>query len=406
MSIWDLSRCALFSIVLVFFSEVHVHSQSSQSLEEKRKQTLKEIDETSRFLKETEKSRTESFHKLELLNAQIKQFEKLMTGIRDEITIAERTIKETSIRVTQMDNEIEKMKAEYAGMVLQTYKNRGQYNMLVYVLSSRDFNEAYRRIKYFQQYSEYRIKQVAEIKAKQDELYFLIKQLEEMKVEKETLLAEQRRESQKLEYIKVEQNREMNRLMSQERRLKNQLIIQRQRAQRLQQEIEKAIADAAKKRNVAAKNLYEVLTPDERLISDNFKGNKGRLPWPTEKGIITRFFGKNLPHPLFKDIRMDYDGVDITTVGGADIRAIFDGEVMKIGVIPGNNMFVLVQHGNYITVYSNLVDIAVKQGDKLISKQKIGKVYTEKDAKTAIVQFKIWEGLNNALDPEVWLLKN
>jgi len=305
-----------------------------------------------------------------------------------------------------MNNEIEKMKAEYARLVFQAYKSRGQYHKLVYILSAKDFNEAYRRIKYFQQYSEYRKKQVAELRVKQEELALLIKHLEAQKVEKESLLAEQRKESQRLEAVKSEQNREVNRLMTQERRLRNQLAIQQQRDQRLQNEIKKLITADEQRRLATTKNPYEVLTPEERLISNNFRGNRGRLPWPTERGVITRFYGKDIPHPFLKGIKLDYDGIDITTVSEANVRAIFDGEVTNIGVIPGYNMVVIIRHGEYRTVYSNLVDVTVKGGDKVTSRQNIGKVYTERGAKTAILQFKIWEGLNNPLDPELWIVKN
>ena len=394
-----------FMLWFAFHLAQGIHAQSRQSLEEQRKKTLQEIEETSRFLKETEKSRSESNNKLNLLNAQITQFDRLIGNIRSEIAFVDRQINETSATITRMNNEIEKMKGEYARLVTQAYKNRGQYNKLVYVLSAKDFNEAYRRMKYFQQYSEYRKKQVAEIKAKQDELQIVITQLATQKTEKVKLLDIQRQESQKLEVAKAERNREVNNLRLQERRLRNQLETQRRNAQKLQAEIEKIITAEARRRNTTTANLHEKLTPDELLISNDFKGNKGRLPWPTERGIISRFFGIYAPNPLFKYITLNNDGIDITTVGGASVRAVFDGEVSSIGAILGFNMFVTVRHGNYITVYANLVNVTVKKGDKVKSRQNIGKVYTERGATSSVLHFEIWEGVNK-LDPEQWIVKN
>ena len=398
-------RWLLFPLLFAFFLTPEVHAQSRQSLEEQRKKILVEIEETNRFLRATEQNRSESNKKLNLLNAQITQFDRLISSIRAEIAYVDRQINETSATVSRMNNEVEKMKTEYARLVAQAYKNRGQYNKLIYVLSARDFNEAYRRMKYFQQYSEYRKKQVAEIKAKQDELQVVITQLATQKTDKEKLLAVQRQESQKLEATKAERSREVNNLRSQERRLRNQLEEQRRNAQRLQSEIEKSIAAEARKRNTTTANIHDKLTPDELLISNNFRGNKGRLPWPTERGTISGFFGIYIPNPLFRNITLNNNGVDITTVGEASVRVVFDGEVSTIGGILGYNMFVTVRHGNYITVYANLANVAVKQGDKVKSRQNIGKVYTERGANTAVLHFEIWEGLNK-LNPEQWIAKN
>ena len=397
-------RVAYFGLsVILFLPTFDTAAQSRQTLEEQRKRTLLEIEETSRYLEETQQSQKESLRKLNLLNLQVIQYKKLISSIDVEIGYIDRQIGETSVKVTQMTAEIEKMKTEYAQLVFQTYKNRGKYNQLVYVLSAKDFNEAYRRMKYFQQYSEHRKKQVTEITAKQTELQVVIGQLTTQKTEKEKLLAEQRKENARLETVKTEQNKEVNSLKSQERKLRNQLIAQQQKAQKLQKEIEKMITAEAKKRNTTPANLYEKLTPEERLISDSFKGNMGRLPWPTEKGIITGFFGMNAS-PV-KDVKLINEGIDITTVGGSEVRAVFDGEVTAIFPVPGENLTVCVRHGNYITVYTNLVDVTVKMGNKIKIKEKIGKVYTEKGAKTAVFKFLIWEGLNNKLNPELWLMK-
>ena len=394
-----------FMIFLYAVFAEPVQAQSKQNLEEQRKKALQEIDETNRFLNETQRSQRESLERLQLLNAQVQQFGRLINTIQAEIVFAERQIGETSTTVSRMSHEIEKMKTEYAKLLSHAYQNRGRYNRLIYVLSASDFNEAYRRFKYFQQYSEYRKKQVAEIRTRQGELQSVIQKLELQKGEKEKLLAEQRRERQRLESVKVEEDRVANSLKSKEKVLRAQLFAREQKARSLQNEIEKLITADAKKRNTTITNLYEKLTPEERFISDHFKGNRGRLPWPVEKGVITKFFGKNIPHPLFKNVRRDNDGIDITTIAGASVRAVFDGEIIRVGFFLGTSIHVVIKHGNYLTLYENLVNVSVKMGDKVKAKQTLGNVYTERGAESAILHFEIWEGLNK-LNPELWIAKN
>ena len=381
-----------------------VYSQTRQSLEEQRKQAAREIEKTNDLLKETMKNQKESVDKLNLLNAQVTQFNRLIGTINAEIAYFDRQINESSARINRMSAEVEKMKAEYAALVFQAYKNKGMYNELVYVLSAKDFNEAYRRMKYFRQYSDFRKKQVDEITEKQKELSVAIEILTSQKAEKDLLLAEHRKESKGLEEVKAEQSKEVNKWKSQERKLRTELAAQKQKEKNLQNEIEKLISAELKKRNTTESNIYEKLTPEERLVSNNFKGNKGKLPWPVEKGSITGFFGV-YTHPLFKDIKIENNGVDITTVSDAEVRAVFDGEVTSVGVIPGDNMFVLLRHGNYITLYHNLTDINVKIGDKIKTKDIIGKVYTDRGSQTAVLHFEIREGLNKQ-NPEQWIMKN
>ena len=224
------------------------------------------------------------------------------------------------------------------------------------------------------------------------------------KVENGKLLAEQRQEIRQLEIVKTEQNKEVNSWRTKERQLRTQLEAQRRTAQRLENEIKKLIDATAKKMKASPTNLYEALTPEERLTANSFRGNRGRLPWPTERGTITGHFGIN-PHPFLKGIRTENNGIDITTVAEANVRNIFDGEVLRVVGIMGTNLTVMVKHGSYFTVYSNLVDVRVKQGDKVKHKDIIGKVYTEKGSKTAVLHFEIWEGMNK-LNPVQWIGKN
>ncbi|MDR0385021.1 MAG: peptidoglycan DD-metalloendopeptidase family protein [Prevotellaceae bacterium] len=400
------SYLCCFLLFILLASPVDVSAQSRKELEEQKEKISREIEETNQFLKETQKSQKESLDKLNLLAAQVTRFHNLINSINAEIRQVERQINESSARIKQMGNEIEKLKAEYAQLIYHAYKNRGKYNKLIYILSASDFNEAYRRMNYFRQYSDYRKVQVEDIRKTQEELNNTIKELAEQKAEKEKLLVEQRDESKRLGLAQTELNGEVKNLKSKEKQLRQQLLQKQRAAQKLQKEIEKLIASEITKRKgtSTSADFYDKLTPEERLVSDNFKDNRGRLPWPTERGIVTGYFGKNIPHPLFKEIRRDNNGIDITTVNDANVRAIFDGEVTQVMRIPGENLVVFVQHGRYFTVYNNLVGVTVKKGDKIKVKDIIGKVYTEKASKTAVLHFEIREE-TVPLNPELWLQK-
>ena len=394
----------LFVLFCLFIFSMNAYSQQTrQNLEEQRKQVLREIEQTNRLLRETVKDQEQSVLKLNLLNAQVTQYNSLISSMNTEIAYINRQISTTSASIRQFENDIDRMKTEYAKMVKQAYKNRGQYNKLIYVLSAKDFNEAYRRMKYFQRYSSYNKRQVEEIKLKQKELNEAIEQLKMHRTDSEKLLAEQRRENVKLQAIKQELDIEIGKLKSQERRLKTQLAEQQQRDKKIQDEIAKMISEEARKQGTTTENLHERLTPEQRLISNNFQANRGKLPWPIERGVITGKFGTRR-HNIYQDIQVDNIGIYITTIANAEVRAVFDGEVTNVGGVPGVKLFVLVRHGNYFTVYLNLVDVNVKQGDKITLKQAIGRVYTEREAQSAVLQFQIYEG-SNKQNPEQWLSK-
>jgi septal ring factor EnvC (AmiA/AmiB activator) len=381
---------------------IGVNAQSRQNLETQHRQTLREIAEITSFLKETQQGEKESLEKFMLLNAQIIQYKQLIDNIGKEIKLAEQQINETQLQIKQMNNEVEKLKTEYAQMVFHAYKNKGGYNKLIYVISAKDFNEAYRRMMYFQQYSQFRDKQVKEIIRSQQKLSEVVKKLAKQKSEKEKLLAAQKKETEQLEGVKTEQDKEIQRLQSQEKKLRKQASDKQRQADKLDKEIKKLIADEVKKSKGTSKTLYDKLTPEERLVSNNFKDNKGLLPWPTERGIITGFFGAN-SHPLYRDIKINNNGIDITTVAGAEVRTVFDGVVTRVMRIQGENITIFIRHGNFITVYMNLIDITVKQGDKVKAKEVIGRVYAEKGSKTAVLHFEIWQETNK-LDPEIWMV--
>ena len=217
--------------------------------------------------------------------------------------------------------------------------------------------------------------------------------------EKAELLDEKQRERENLQAEREEKTKIVNELKRQENRLRREIRQKEEVASRIEKEIEAIIAE--ERRRASRENRFRQLTPEEQLISDNFNGNRGRLPWPTERGIVTNKFGRHA-HPVLPGITIDNNGVDITTVEGADVRCLYEGEVTRVIPILGANYMVIVRHGNYLSVYGNLIDVNVKKGDRVETKQKIGKVYTDGESKDTILHIEIWKELEKQ-DPEKWM---
>ena len=378
-------------------------AQTRENLEEQRRQALSEIANINRLLEQNAQSQRVSVESLNLLNAQIRQFNRLIGNLNAEIAYVDRQISLTSSNIGRMTNEIERLKEEYAKLIFQTYKNRGKFNVIIYVLAAKDFNEAYRRFKYFQQYSDFRKKQVAEIQEKQEELGIVIASLATQRVEKEQLLAEQRQESRKLDGVRAELDRETARLRTQEQRFRTDLARQQQNERQLSSSIRRIIEEEARRLNATPSNVYERLTPEDRLISNNFRENRGRMPWPVETGSVSATFGESR-HPLFRNVTTNNPGINITTTVGSDVRAVFEGEVQSIGMIPGEGLFVMLKHGNFYSIYYPLTDIRVNTGSKVQHREVLGKITSDAGARTAVLNFQIWD--DKPLNPEQWLARN
>jgi len=299
-----------------------------------------------------------------------------------------------------LEEDLIALRNEYAKMIVLAYKNRNSYDRLMFILSSDDFNQAYKRLKYYQQYSDYRKKQAMAIKGIQVVLNSENEKLAASKQEKETLLAEKSDETNQLKQEKRMQNSTIQKLTKQEEDLRKTLRKYEETAAQLQREIEKLIAEEAKASS--SSGTYQ-LTPAEKLISTNFGNNKGALPWPVERGVIVSSYGKH-PHPVLGGVTIENAGVDIATAQGTQVRAIFEGEVRRVFTLPGAQNAVIIRHGNYLSVYTHLSKAFVKKGDKVETKQAIGEVYTDKEENKTIVHIEIWKE-NLKMNPAQWLAK-
>ncbi|MES2592509.1 MAG: peptidoglycan DD-metalloendopeptidase family protein [Bacteroidota bacterium] len=384
--------------------------QSKSDLENKKKQLQKEIEYTNKLLAETKKNKKRSLGDLVALNQKIKNREELIYTINSEINILNKQISEKNASIKGLQSQLAKLKAEYAKMIYYAYKNQDAYNRLMFVFAARDFEQAFMRLKYLQQYSDYRHKQAEMITDTRKNLDQKVLDLEAKKTDQRVLLGSEQTEKKNLTSEKTEKEEVFSQLQQQESKLKKDLDKKKKDAEKLQQAIQRVIQKELEKMQKEAetenrpKPVKLVLTPESQQLSNSFTTNKGKLPWPVVKGLVSEHFGVH-PHPLMPNIDINNNGIDITTSTGALAQAVFMGEVKAVVNMPGSGQFILVRHGEFLTIYSNLKEVYVKVGDKVKTKQNIGSVLMDDEDSKTVLHFEIWKG-QTKLDPETWLYKN
>jgi len=381
-------------------------AQTKADLEKKKKKTINEINYTNKLLEETRKNQKESENNLALLGSQISSRKELISDINNEIAFVSGRIKETESIIAMMTEDLESLKQSYARMLQIAWKNQNKNNEIMFLLSSKDFNQSYLRLKYMQQMADYRKRQLLAINSIKA---VLVKQMEKLiaqKAEHQKLLDEEKVEAKNLENARKQQENTLAKLKGKEADLKKQLAEKNKQKQQLQAAIEKLIAEEVKKSSAskgkANTGKYE-LTPEEKIVSDNFGSNVGKLPWPVQRGVIVSRFGKQ-PHPVISGVEIDNKGIDISTTTGSDARAVFDGEVRKVFSIPGTQNAVIIRHGEYLSVYTHIDNVYVSVGDKVKAKQAIGKIYTDDAENKTVLHLEIWKG-SVTLNPANWLAK-
>jgi len=401
-------RLNKYVLCLIFVAiQQGLFAQSKKELENRKKQLQKEIIQTENLLNETKKNKKLSLNQLVTLNKKISIREQLIATIQAEIKLAEKQINDNKAIITSLENDLQKLKEEYAKMIYYAYKNQDAYSRIMFIFSAKDFSQAYRRLKYMQQYSHYRHKQAEMIVKTQELLYKKIAELEEKIRQKQELLIVEEQEKQQLAKEKSEQEKTLIQLQEQEKELMKKIKEKEQEQKQLQLAIQRIIEEEIRKSREKAKTdgikpaeQGLTLTPEAQKLSNTFEANKGKLPWPVAEGIITGKHGEQ-PHPVIKGITIKNNGVDISTKKNALVRAVFEGEVTGLATVPGFGKVVMIRHGEYLTVYSNLKEVLVKKGDKIKTKQNIGIVDTDENDKTE-VHFEIWKG-STLMNPETWL---
>lgn len=416
-----LSRNKYLLLLLVFLVGNFAFSQTKDDLKKQKSTLAREINYTTDLLNKTKSNKTKSLNYLKVLETQIKSKEQLLITLNIEISLlnkqiskTERAILNTEKSILVEEQNLADLKEEYAKMIYAACKQKGSRNNLMFIVSSEDFNQAYKRILYLKQYSTFRKNQAQKIIESQEKLLQNKERLAQQKdrlteesATKSYLVSSKKEELQSVNSTKNEKYELVKKLSKSESVFRKQLQDKQKMAKEVDDRIRKIIEEEIRKaREKAKKNNKDdsfSLTPEALALSSEFANNKGKLPWPLEKGVIISRYGKQ-KHAVFAGVETFNNGVDIATDKNSTVRVIFDGSVSRIFFIKGEGKAVLINHGEYFSVYSGLKEVSVKTGDKLLSKEKIGVVATqEKDNKTEL-HFEIWKGYDKH-DPSNWLFK-
>ena len=442
----------VISLCLFFLFQSGFCQTSSKSLKKEQQQLENKISNTKKLLKQVKSSQQNSLNSLRLIDNQIKSREELVRVFDNQVRVAEVEITEKQHRITRLKKRMSNLKSQFRSMMIYSYKHRGNHRNIMFILSSQNYNEAYKRNNYLKKLAEIQKKQVAIIRQTQKVIYSDIKTIDNNKQEKLSIIEEKKTEKKLIEIDRAVKQLSFNKFKQEEKKLFNQLDVAEKKKQNLKQQIENAIkleiiieqkkqAEIAKKEQIkkekarAEKLANETKTalntdpkkekieskelnneenivftayvePKESIaLGKNFQLSKGLLPWPVNSGSITEKYGKN-PHPTLNGVITNNNGIDITCSIGSNVRAVFGGEVSSIFNIPGAGKVIIVKHGNYRSVYSNIQDAYVKIGSKVITKQNIGSLIQE--GNISICHFEIHQvinGVTQSLNPSLWISK-
>ena len=383
-------RIILFILCLLTLS---VAAQNVKDLQKQQRELQQQLEQTAQMLKQTKQNETATENKLNLLNNDIKTRKKLIRNIQGEINALNGEMGTLRQKRFTLQKELEAYKEDYARLVRETHYADMQQSPLLFLLSAKNFQQLIRRAQYMQQFAAYRKEQVKKIESLQSDIDIQNTLLEERKQNRSTALQSQKREQDKLTRDERKQKDMLKSLKKQEKNLLAKQKEQQKKVDALNKQIEEMIAKQVR--------TTTTLTKEQQLIAGGFEANQGRLPWPVEKGFISGYFGKH-QHPVHEHVTINNKGIYLQTVAGANARAIYEGEVSSCAQINGNYA-VIVQHGNYRTVYSPLKKIYVKQGDKVKAKQAIGEIVTDtsEDNKTELY-FQIYKD-RSIINPGLWL---
>ena len=372
-------------------------ADSVKDLQNKQKKLQQEIEQTNKMLNQTKKDEKATLNKLQLLGKNIQNQKQLIRTLDNEIVALNEQMNELSMTRDSLQKILEGYKNDYATMVRQSHFARVQQSPLLFLLSSDSFQQLARRARYLQEFAHYRQQQVRRIENTQAEIDIQNDLLQANKNDKQTALSSRKREQENLKRDERKQQNMLNQLKSKEKDLTKQINQKQKKVNELNRKIDEMI------RKQAEKASKTTLTKEQQLIAGGFEANKGRLPWPVEKGMISGHFGKQ-QHPVYAQVIMDNKGIYLQTVAGAKARAVYKGEVTSCFMI-GGTYAVIVQHGNYRTVYSNLSQLNVKQGDMVETKQTVGTIFTdpEQDQKTELY-FQVYKD-RDIQNPELWIAR-
>ena len=410
----------LLSLIFICMTSLLWSQESQQEkLEERKAQIQKEIRENERLLQTVKKKEKSAVNVIVIQSTKIKLKEKLINTTEKQTKLLGNDMYINQMQINKLKKELALLKEDYAEMIVKSYKSRSEESRAMFLLSSENFLQAYKRAQYMKQYTGFRKMQGEEIKSKSNQLTDYNEKLNVQKKAKQKLIAENEKERLALEKEKQEQQKLVNSIKKDKNKIAREIKQRQQEYRTIDRQINKLIREAIAAANrkaalekakanpsapvskAAVSSSKIELTPEAKIIADNFRANRGRLPYPVEKGFISLGYG-NQTHPLFNTITVHNSGVEITPDRGANARAVFGGEVTSVIVLSPVNKAVMIQHGDFFTVYQNLSSVNVSKGDKVSIKQSIGKVRTNGETGKTVIKFLILQNTtyNN---PEGWL---
>ncbi len=419
-------------IILLLSGFLSAQSKKTKLQAENKKLRL-EIQDLNSKLSQNKKETATLLDYVQDLDRKIKAREKIIQNLAQEKRLLQNEIEEKQEEIQKLQDEVAQLKKQYKQVLINSYERKNETNSLLFILSADDFSQMYRRYQYIKTYGDYRKKQVNEIKRKEIKLEENIGILEKDKAEKDKLLVEQKKEKEKVDSEKKEQQQLMVKLESSKKTILAEINKKEERAQKVQAQIEAIIKEeiriarekaerearlarekaereakskgtkvpAAKATTTTNSIAAMPLTKEAKTLAANFVANKGKLPWPVASGHITQGFGRQA-YPGLHNVYVNNNGIDIGTNKDASARSVFKGKVTAIISIPGGNKAVLVQHGNYFSVYNNLTEIYVTKGQSVDTKQSLGKVYTDSKTGKTTLNFQIWQN-STKQNPSYWI---
>ena len=403
-----------FLLVLFFLCTTSViwgQESQQEKLEKRKAEIQQEILENEKLLKTVKKKEKSAVSVIILQNNKIKLKEKLIHTTEKQTKVLGNDMYINQLKINKLNRELVILKEDYAKMIVKSYKSRSEQSRAMFLLSSESFLQAYKRAQYMKQYTGFRKMQGEEIKSKTDQLLSFNEKLNAQKIAKKKLLAENNKEKLSLEKEKKEQLKLVNSIKKDKKKITSDIKRKQTESRAIDRQIDRLIREAIAEANrkAASENPNAtgtsnssriVLTAEAKILADNFRSNKGKLPWPVEKGFVSLGYG-NQAHPVYPSLVIHNSGVEITTEQGATARAVFAGEVTSVIVLSPVNKAVMIQHGDYFTVYQNLSSVNVSKGDKVSIKQNLGKIRTSGDGRT-VLKFTISQNTtyNN---PAQWL---
>lgn len=395
MSISNILKHSCF-LLLLLCSFSAFPQKTKTDLEQEKRENLRRIAEAEKILNDTESEKKATLGQLRALNQQISAREGLISSLSEEINLLNGEIGDLSILVNALQNDLKNLKEEYAAMIYASYKANSGFSKLTFLFSATTFNQLFLRLKYLEQYAETRKLQAEKIEEVSNELDDQRSRVEIKRSEQRTLLNQQMAENMKLLRLKAKQSGLVQELTKKEKELRDELAERKEALDRLDQ----LIAEIVRTEIERSKTLSSTAIANEEEITASFEMNKNKLGWPVSSGFVASKFGMQ-PHPVLKGIVVDNRGVEIQTSKGAQVRSVHSGKVITVAFAPGMNNVVMIQHGEYFTLYARLKEVKVKKGSIVNKDDLIGQVYTDKNGVSEL-HFEIWKN-RVKLNPEQWL---